>query len=100
MSHRARWLGVGLVAGFGASKWVERKIRRRLSRYLPANGFPAMVGTELAVRAREAASSTARELREAVTEARAGMEEREAELRSQLGLGRPVARPPWPRGSG
>lgn len=91
MFRRARWLGLGLVAGLGASKWVERKIRRRLSHYLPAGGLPAKVGTELAARARQAASSTARELREAVGQARTGYEEREVELRRQLRLGGPAA---------
>ena len=40
MFKRVTWLGAGLVTGFAASKWVERKARRRLARYLPARQLP------------------------------------------------------------
>ena len=84
MLGRATWLGVGLVAGFGASKWVERKVRRRLRRYLPAGSLPMKVSTEVAGKARELAAGKLADVRGAVKQGRAGMVEKEAELRGQL----------------
>ncbi|MGC8626802.1 MAG: hypothetical protein ACP5VR_04450 [Acidimicrobiales bacterium] len=80
MFRRAKWLGIGLVVGAGASKWAERKVRNRIERYFPAS----RLGARVADRAREIASSKAQELREAVEVARTGMEEAEAELRARL----------------
>jgi hypothetical protein len=84
MFKRVTWLSVGLVAGFGASKWVERKARRRLARYLPAGQFQA--GLEAADKAREAAVAKVADLRHAVEGGRTAMASREAELRRQLRL--------------
>jgi hypothetical protein len=82
MLSRARWLVVGLVAGFGASKWLERKLRRSVARYLPSGQLKA--GAELVGRAHEIASEGLADLRSAVAEAHVGMSQRESELRSKL----------------
>jgi hypothetical protein len=89
MFKRVTWLGVGLVTGLAASKWVERKARRRLARYLPAQGLPLKAGAEIADKARELAVSTIADLRSAVDEGRTTMVAREAELRRQWKLGEP-----------
>jgi len=82
-------MGVGLVAGFGASKWVERRARRRLARYLPARGLPLKFGAQIAGRARDGATAKLAELRRAAEEGREAMASREAELRAQLRLPTP-----------
>ena len=95
MPRRLTWLGVGLVAGAGASKWVERKVRQRVRRYLPAAGLlaslPGRVASlpgRVAGSARSAAARAGQGLKEAAQEARVGMVEKEAQLRAQL-WGRP-----------
>lgn len=65
--RRLAWAATGLVLGLGASKWIERKAKKRLRRYLPA-GLPGLW----------------ERLVEAAGEGRRAMESREAELRSQL----------------
>ncbi len=87
MFKRVTWLGAGLVTGFAASKWVERKARRRLARYLPARQLPLKAGVEMAGKARELAVSTMADLRSAIDEGRTTMVAREAELRRQWDLG-------------
>lgn len=84
MFKRVTWLSVGLVAGFGASKWVERKARRRLARYLPSARLDA--GMEAAAKARERAATKVADFRHAVEGGRQAMVAREAELRHQLRL--------------
>jgi hypothetical protein len=86
MFGRATWLGVGLVAGLGTSKWVERRMRRRLARYLPASQLPLRAGTEVADRARALAVGKVADLRSAIEEGRSAMAAREVELRRQLHL--------------
>jgi hypothetical protein len=88
MFKRVTWVGAGLVTGFVASKWVERKARRRLARYLPARGLPVRAGAEIAGKARELAVAKMTDLRSAVDEGRSTMVAREAELRQQFKLGR------------
>ena len=97
MFKRVTWLGAGLVTGFVASKWVERKARRRLARYFPARYLPARqasaplplsAGAELADKARELAVAKIADLRTAVDEGRNTMVAREAELRRQWRAGR------------
>jgi hypothetical protein len=99
MFKRVTWLGAGLVTGFVASKWVERKARRRLARYFPARFLPARratsaplplsAGAELADKAREIAVAKIADLRTAVDEGRTTMVAREAELRRQWKLDEP-----------
>ena len=86
MFRRLTWLGVGVVAGFGASKWVERKARQQLARYLPVSQLPLRAGSEIADRARDRAAGKIVDLRIAVEGGRNAMAAKEAELRRQLGL--------------
>jgi hypothetical protein len=86
MFRRLTWLGVGVVAGFGASKWVERKARQQLARYLPVSKLPLRAGSEIADRARDRAAGKIVDLRVAVEGGRNAMAAKEAELRRQLGL--------------
>jgi len=92
MFRRLTWLGVGLVAGFGASKWVERKARQQLARYFPVRQMPLRAGAEIADRARDKAAGRIVDLRLAVEGGRNAMAAKESELRRQLGLAE-TARP-------
>lgn len=85
MFKRLTWLSVGLVAGFGASKWVERKARRHLARYLPAAQLGA--GLEAAGKAREVAANKVSDIRSALEGGRDAMAAREAELRRRFQQG-------------
>lgn len=98
MSRRLTWLGIGLVAGFGASKWVEHKARKHLARYLPVGRLPLKAGTEMADRARELAAGKIVDLRSAVEGGRSAMAAKESELRRQLRLPDPGG--PSPGGFG
>jgi hypothetical protein len=98
MFKRVTWMGAGLVTGLVASKWVERKARRRLARYFPSrhlpsrylpSGQPLNAGAELADKARELAVAKIADLRTAVDEGRSTMVAREAELRRQWKLAEP-----------
>jgi hypothetical protein len=86
MFRRLTWLGVGLVAGAAASKWVEIKARRRLARYIPAGSSALKAAPEVADRAREVAAERVADLRSAVEGGRDAMVVRESELRRQLRL--------------
>ena len=86
MFRRLTWLGVGVVVGLGASKWVERKARQQLARYLPVSQLPLRAGSEIADRARDKAAGRIDDLRIAVQGGRSAMAAKEAELRRQLGL--------------
>jgi hypothetical protein len=70
----------------GASKWVERKARQQLARYLPLSQLPLRAGSEIADRARDRAAGKIVDLRIAVEGGRNAMAAKEAELRRQLGL--------------
>ena len=86
MFKRLTWMGAGLVTGFVASKWVERKARRRLARYFPSRHLPSRYlpsGQPLNAVAMIA------DLRTAVDEGRSTMVAREAELRRQWKLAEP-----------
>jgi hypothetical protein len=87
MFKRVTWLGVGLVAGFGASKWVEHKARQRLARLIPGGLRTLKAGAEV----RDLATGTLADLRYAVGEGRRAMTDREGELRRQLRQPRPTA---------
>jgi hypothetical protein len=87
MFKRLTWLGVGVVAGLGTSKWLERKARQQLARYLPAGQLRA--GAQMADRARERATDRIVDLRMAVDGGRDAMAAKETELRRQLGLAEP-----------
>jgi hypothetical protein len=95
MFKRLTWMGVGLVAGMGASKWVEIKARRRLARYIPGGLRTLATGAEVRDRARELATGTLTDMRYAVGEGRRAMAAREVELRRQVS-GRDAAGPSLP----
>jgi hypothetical protein len=94
MFKRLTWMGVGLVAGLGASKWVENKARRRLARYLPGGRLTLEAGAEVKDRARAVTTGTLSDLRYAVDEGRRAMADRQVELRRHLRTASPA--PPRP----
>ncbi len=77
MFKRLFWLVIGVGFGFGVSFWLMRFLRDTAERYSPEN-----VSKELG----DAIRSLGRDLREAVSEGREAMRDREAELRAQLEL--------------
>ncbi|HYA45437.1 MAG TPA: hypothetical protein VED59_07505 [Acidimicrobiales bacterium] len=85
--RRATWLGIGLITGAAASKWVECKARRRLK-----------AGTRIAGRAKSVAAGKLEDVRSALEEGYRGMSQKEGELRGRLQTWRarvgPVARGP------
>ena len=72
MLKRARWAGAGAALGAAAAVWVQRKWRVAAHRYRPSG---------LAADAVEKAISVPGTLRDAFSEGRDAMREREAELR-------------------
>ncbi|HEX9376590.1 MAG TPA: hypothetical protein VGB19_10180 [Actinomycetota bacterium] len=74
--RRMFWLAVGLGAGVAAAVMVARWTRRQTERVSPANIGRQVSGT---------ASDLARLVREALAEGKAGMAEREAEIRREIG---------------
>jgi hypothetical protein len=81
---RLTWLGVGVVAGLGTSKWAERRAKAALARYLPVGRLPAQAGSQAASWARSRVESKLSDLRLGVEEGRLEMATREDELRSRL----------------
>lgn len=75
MFKRALWLVIGAGLGFGASFWVFRFVRSTVERYRPER-----VSSDLAA----AISGFGADLRAAVAEGRAAMDEREEQLRIDL----------------
>lgn len=78
MFKRLFWLVVGAGFGFGTSFWIMRVVRETAARYTPERLSSDVVG---------AVRQLGADLRAAVAEGRAGMREREAELRQELGHG-------------
>jgi hypothetical protein len=72
---RLFWLMIGAGFGFGMSFWLLRAVRGTVERYKPERVSNDLSG---AVRA------LGIDLRDAVTEGRRAMRDREAELRSRL----------------
>ena len=72
MFKRVRWAGLGAALGAGAAVWTQRKLRVVAGRYAPA----AIAGDAV-----EKAASLPANLRDALSEGRTAMREREAELR-------------------
>ena len=83
MFKRLFWMTVGLTLGYGSSFWLMRKVRRTVERLTPQ-------------RLRRDVTTGARSLRAevlaALDDGKAGMREREAELRAGLER-RQVVRP-------
>lgn len=69
MLKRVRWLTTGAAVGFGASLWLQRKVKSAATRYRPAG----------------VAGAAAARAREALEEGRAAMRDRESELRGSAG---------------
>lgn len=75
MFKRLLWLLIGVGFGFGVSFWLMRVLRSTVERYTPER-----LSDDLASALRGLGS----DLREAVSEGREAMREREAELRREL----------------
>jgi hypothetical protein len=73
MLKRARWIGVGVAVGVGASVWTQKKVKAVTDRYRPGG---------LAEGAANRVKGIPGEVRAALSEGRAAMREREAELRA------------------
>jgi hypothetical protein len=73
--RRVLWFTTGATAGFGGAMWIRRRVLRTVERYTPAH-----VQDEVTTSVRRLGS----DVREALSEGRRGMAEREAELRSAL----------------
>jgi hypothetical protein len=75
MFRRLFWLIMGASFGFGVSFWMTRFVRETVHRY-----SPEQVSADLAGALRGLGS----DLRAAVAEGREAMQDREAEIRSEL----------------
>ena len=75
MFKRLFWLFIGAGFGFGVSFWLMRFVRETVERYTPER-----VSADLS----KALKGLGSDLRAAVAEGRAGMREREQELRADL----------------
>lgn len=69
---RVFWLAVGYGAGIGSSVYATRKVKAAARRYTPE---------ALTDRVSDTVTGISRDVRAAITEGRAAMREREAELR-------------------
>jgi hypothetical protein len=79
---RLVWLGIGAAAGASGTVWAQQKVRRRLD---------ALGPDHLVVTAGNTAKKVGRNVRDAVSEGRSTMRDREEQLRAQRD-GTPVAR--------
>ena len=75
MFKRARWIGTGAALGFGASLWIQHRIKEVAARYHPTGVAGAAAGR---------ARTLPGDLRDALREGRTTMHEREAELRRTM----------------
>jgi len=75
MFKRARWVGTGAALGFGVSLWIQHRLKEVAARYRPAGVAGAAAGR---------ARSLPGDVRDAIREGRATMQEREAELRRSV----------------
>ena len=89
MFKRLLWLMVGAGFGFGVSFWLMRFVKEKAARYAPER-----VSSDLA----SAVRGFGQDLKEAVAEGRAAMQEREAELRGEAEARTPLrlVEPPAP----
>lgn len=74
MFKRVIWMGTGAAVGASSAFWAKRKVVRTVERYLP---------DELARRAGASARTVSRNVRDAASEGRAAMRDREVELRAE-----------------
>jgi hypothetical protein len=75
---RLLWLSVGAALGLGSSWWAMAKVRRAVERLAPERVTQEVV---------TAARSLGAQVRDALDEGRAGMREREAQLRADMERG-------------
>lgn len=75
MFKRIIWMGTGMAVGAGGAFWAKRKVEDTVERYLPE---------QVADRAAAQARDLGRTVREAASEGREAMRQREAELRRQV----------------
>ena len=74
MFKRVIWMGTGAAVGASSAFWVKRKVQRTVEHYRP---------DQVAHRAGASARNLGRTVRDAATEGRAAMRQREAELRAE-----------------
>jgi hypothetical protein len=86
MTRRLMWLGMGAVAGSGATVWARHRIERLSARLKPAQ----MAGGVVTLMD-QGARSTADRVRQSVATGRTAARHRETELRDDL-EGRPLTR--------
>lgn len=75
MFKRITWLGAGIAVGAGGAFWTKRKVEATVARYLP---------DRVADRAATQARDLGRTVREAASEGRDAMRQRQQELRAQV----------------
>src|SRR3954451_24884120 len=68
-------MGTGAAVGASSAFWVKRRVQRTIEHYLP---------DQVAHRAGASARNLGRTVRDAATEGRAAMRQREAELRAEV----------------
>ena len=78
MFKRIIWMGTGAAMGAGSAFWAKRKVTRTVERYLPDE-----VARRARASARTAGRHVGRTVRDAASEGRTAMREREAELQAQ-----------------
>jgi hypothetical protein len=74
MFRRLFWLTIGAGFGFGVSFWLMRFVKEKAARYTPERVSSDLAG---------ALRGLGQDIKDAVTEGRAAMQEREAELRDE-----------------
>jgi hypothetical protein len=79
LMRRLFWFGTGASMGFGGAMWIRHRVRRAVARYRPAR-VSAEVGTGV--------RRVGNDVRDAISEGRAEMHTREAELREELAPGK------------
>jgi hypothetical protein len=77
--RRFFWMSAGATAGFGGAMWIRRRLLQAMERVMPQR-----VRADVAGGAKKVGGS----LRGAVTDGRAAMQAREAELRRDYAPGR------------
>jgi hypothetical protein len=75
MFKRVIWMGTGMAVGAGGAFWAKRKAEATIERYLPE---------QVAERAATSARDLGRTVRDAATEGREAMRQRELELRAAV----------------
>jgi hypothetical protein len=82
MPKRTFWFVTGTAAGLGSSLWVQRRVKEAVERYVPE---------KVQARAADAARRVGPAVRDAMSEGRSAMRQREAEMRADVDsrVGRP-----------